>query len=108
MRILLDECLPRALARELVGHAVQTTTQAGWSGVKNGELLRRAAGQFDVLLTIDQRLESQQRVPTDLAVITLQARANRIEALRPLVPDILQALESLAPGQRIRVGQGRL
>jgi hypothetical protein len=69
--------------------------------------LRRAAGQFDVLLTIDQRLESQQQLPPGLAVITLQARSNRIEALRPLVPDILQALDNLIPGQRIRVGQAR-
>ena len=95
MRILLDECLPRALARELVGHTVRTATQVGWSGVKNGELLRRAARQFDVFLTIDQRLESQQQVPLELAVITLQARSNRIQALRPLVSDILQALERL-------------
>ena len=72
--------------------------------MKNGELLRRAAGQFDVLLTIDQRLESQEQVPPDLAVITLQAGSNRIESLRPLVPSILQALEIVVPGQRARVG----
>ena len=105
MRILLDECLPRALARDLVGHDVQTVTQAGWSGLKNGELLRRAAGQFDVLLTTDQRLESQQQLPPGLSAVTLQATSNRIQALRPLVPDILQALESLAPGQRVRIGR---
>jgi hypothetical protein len=108
VRILLDECLPRALARDLAGHAVQTVTQVGWSGVKNGELLRRAAGQFDVFLTVDQRLEQQAPVPRDLAVITLQASSNRIEALRPLVPAILQALEILTPGERVRIGRQRL
>jgi hypothetical protein len=104
MRVLLDECLPRALGQELVGHAVRTVGQAGWAGVKNGELLRRAVGEFDVFLTIDRRLSSQQRLPPDLAVVTLRARSNRIEALRPLVPAILQVLEEIGPGEHRHVG----
>jgi predicted nuclease of predicted toxin-antitoxin system len=40
MRILLDECLPKDLARELPGHTVQTVAQAGWAGISNGKLLR--------------------------------------------------------------------
>jgi len=43
MRILLDESLPRELAQELPGHDVQTVQDADWSGLMNGELLRRAA-----------------------------------------------------------------
>jgi hypothetical protein len=31
-----------------------------WEGVQNGELLRRAAGRFDVLVTMDRNLEIQQ------------------------------------------------
>ena len=31
MRILLDECLPKDLARELSGHEVGTVPQAGWA-----------------------------------------------------------------------------
>jgi len=41
MRILLDECLPKDLVRELSGHEVKTVPQAGWSGVSNGKLLRK-------------------------------------------------------------------
>lgn len=37
MRVLLDECIPRTLAREFVGHQVQTVPQAGWAGKSNGE-----------------------------------------------------------------------
>ena len=44
MRILLDESLPRELKQELPGHDVQTVQDAGWAGLKNGDLLRRAAG----------------------------------------------------------------
>jgi hypothetical protein len=60
MRVLLDECLPRALRRELPGHEVKTVGEAGWAGVTNGELLTLAAGHFDVLLTVDRSLEYQQ------------------------------------------------
>jgi predicted nuclease of predicted toxin-antitoxin system len=60
MRVLLDECVPRALRRELPGHNVKTVAEAGWAGVKNGELLQLAANEFDVFLTIDRNLEYQQ------------------------------------------------
>jgi len=39
VRVLLDEQLPRQLARELVGHEVRTVQQQGWAGLKNGDLL---------------------------------------------------------------------
>jgi hypothetical protein len=38
MRILLDECLPKDLAREFSGHDVTTVPQAGWASVSNGTL----------------------------------------------------------------------
>jgi predicted nuclease of predicted toxin-antitoxin system len=60
MRVLLDECVPRALRDELPGHEVRTVAEYGWAGVKNGELLRLAANSFDVLLTVDRNLEYQQ------------------------------------------------
>lgn len=104
MRVLLDECLPRPFARELVGHDVQTVTRAGWSGLKNGALLATAAGSYDVVVTIDQRFAENQAFPPTLAVITLAAPSNRIESLRPLVPALLEALATIQPGQRVRLG----
>ena len=55
MRILLDECLPKDLARELPGHDVTTVPQAGWASISNGKLLRLIAdsGKFDLFLTVD-------------------------------------------------------
>ena len=54
MRILLDEQLPRRLARQLSQHQVRTVQQQGWAGLRNGELLRRAAaGGFEIFLTGD-------------------------------------------------------
>ena len=39
MRILLDECVDRRLAREIVGHEVRTVPQMGWASIRNGDLL---------------------------------------------------------------------
>ena len=55
MRVLLDECVPRALRNDIPGHEVRTVAEAGWAGVKNGELLRLAAAAFDVLITVDRK-----------------------------------------------------
>lgn len=64
MRVLLDENVPVGLAPELTGHEVETVSGLGWSGAKNSELLRRASGQFDVLVTMDQNLPFQQNLTT--------------------------------------------
>src|SRR5215213_88544 len=86
MRVLLDECLPRKLKRELLGHEVKTVPEAGWSGKKNGELLRLAGEAFDVFVTVDQNLRYQQNLVTvPLAVILLIARDSRLETLLPLI-----------------------
>ena len=85
MRILLDESLPSELKLELPAHQASMVQEAGWSGLRNGELLRRAAEQFDVFLTADQNLQYQQNLRTlPIGVIVLVAKANRIENLRPL------------------------
>jgi hypothetical protein len=54
MRVLLDECVPERLRAELTGHAVRTVAEMGWSGIKNGQLLQRAATEFDCFLTVDR------------------------------------------------------
>lgn len=104
MRILLDESLPRPLARLLPDHEVRTVSAVGWTGTRNGELLKLAAGSFDVFLTADQNLEHQQDLDAlPIAVVVLMAPTNRIETLQPLIPALLRALATLAPRQLIRV-----
>ena len=105
MRILLDESLPRRLAHELPGHEAQTVQSRGWAGLKNGELLRVASADFQALLTGDQNLEYQQNIADfAIAVIVLLAVNNRIESLRPLIPEVLKVLATIQPGQLVRVG----
>ncbi len=74
MRVLLDECLPKKLKRELPGYTVITVPEQGWAGQKNGALLRLAQTEFDVFLTIDQNLTNQQNLSQiDLAIVVLSA-----------------------------------
>lgn len=104
MRVLLDEQLPRHLARDLTGHQVRTVQQERWAGFKNGELLRRAAEKFDVLITADQNLQFQQNLArARLGVVLLAARSTALEDLRPLVPAALSAIGRVRPGEVIRV-----
>jgi predicted nuclease of predicted toxin-antitoxin system len=78
MRVLLDECLPRRLKAHLVGYQVLTVPEAGWSGKKNGELLRAASGLVDVFITVDSNLAYQQHlVGLPFAVVVLSAHSNR-------------------------------
>jgi len=105
MRVLLDECVPKRLRAELTAHAVRTVAEMGWSGIKNGQLLQRAAADFDCFLTVDRNLQFQQRIDTlPLAVLVVQAPDNRLETLRPVMADVREALGSIGPHELKVVG----
>jgi len=104
MRVILDECLPRRLGLELSGHQVSTVQMAGWSGVSNGKLLARIAGNYDAFVTVDKNLPAQQMTAAlPFGVIVLRARSNQLADLRPLLPQILSALNTIKPGQVLTV-----
>jgi hypothetical protein len=97
--------LPVDLAAELVGHEIATITGLGWRGIKNSELLHRAQGSFEVLVTMDRNLEFQQNIAGfELGILLVLAHSNRMVHLHPLVPAILEAIEAVRPGQLRRVG----
>ncbi|MCA1614277.1 MAG: DUF5615 family PIN-like protein [Acidobacteria bacterium] len=100
MKLLLDECIDRRLARDLTWHETVTVPQMGWAGKKNGELLRLAESEFDAFITADRNLTFQQHLPQfNIAVIVLSAASNRLADLRPLVPRILDALSAARAGE---------
>lgn len=106
MRLLLDECVPRALKRELRGHEVRTVVEMGWSSQRNGALLAlMVKNGYEGMVTVDRNIRFQQNVrASGIAVIVLEARTNRIQDLRPLVADLLAVLESVRPGEFVNVG----
>lgn len=104
MRLLLDESVPVRLRRHLPSHSVRTVVEMGWSGVRNGDLLRLAAASFDVFITVDKNLPYQQNLATlPLAVIVLDAHSNELPALLPLVPKLETSLRNVQPQTYARI-----
>ena len=104
MKVLLDECVPRKLKREIANHEVVTVTEQGWSGIQNGELLNLAATKFDVFLTVDQNLSFQQNIKNfNIAIILMVARNNRLKTLLPLMPALRAAVDEVKAGEIVRI-----
>ena len=103
--MLLDECVDRRLAENILGHEVVTVPDAGWAALRNGELLGRAERKFDVFITVDRNLSFQQDLSRfSVAVIVLGARSNRIADLRALIPQLLKILPTAKRGEVTLVG----
>jgi len=104
MRVLLDECLPERLRDELPGHQVHTAREAGLAGKKNGLLMELASAQFDILVTVDRGIPSQQNMTnSSLGVVLIHARSNSFPALAELLPQLRHAVAAVTPGQVLRV-----
>ena len=99
MRVLLDECLPAGLRRDLPVYEVTTVQRMGWAGTKNGAFLSLVGDAgFAVLVTIDKGIEFQQRVAAlPFGVVALRAQSNDIADLRPLMPAVLAVLPRIRP-----------
>jgi hypothetical protein len=105
VNVLLDECLPARLARLLTGHPVTTVPRRGWAGIKNGALLRLAEKEYDVFVTVDRKISLEQDLTKfNIAVVLIRARSNRLEDIRPLVPELLEALGGATPRLLTTVG----
>ncbi len=71
-------------------------SKPGWGGIKNGELLQRAEGEFDLFITSDQNIRYQQNL-TGRRIAILELSTNdigRIESARVLIED---AIATIAP-----------
>lgn len=103
MRVLFDENVPRKLKWQIDAEVV-TVPEMGWGGIKNGELLRLAQTQFDVLLTLDKGIRHQQNLTgIDLALIVLRSVSSDIDDLIPLAPSVNKVLKKIQVGQIILV-----
>jgi predicted nuclease of predicted toxin-antitoxin system len=105
MRLLLDENLDWRLGRSLPGHKVKSVPLLGWSGIQNGELLRKASENgFDALITMDSNLSYQQNLAShEIAVVVLRASSNRLADTQPLMSKVLAILPRLAKGNLVIV-----
>jgi hypothetical protein len=104
VNVLLAECVPARFARSLVGHAVTTVPKHGWSGIKNGELLKLAEKEFDVFVTVDRNLAAHQDLKK-FRIPMIRARTNRLEHIRPLAAELLERLSEAVAGELTIVGR---
>ncbi|MEK7760983.1 MAG: DUF5615 family PIN-like protein [Nitrospirota bacterium] len=97
MKILLDESVPHVVQTRLSHLAIRTVQDMGWTGTKNGELLRRAEAEFDVFVTADQQLRYQQNLSCrKLSIIVLPT--NQVRIVVTLLPAIEEGVRRAQPG----------
>lgn len=103
MFILLDNNVPRGLARALIGHTVTEARERGWATLKNGDLLTAAqeAG-FEVLVTSDKSIKSQQNLEgRKIALVVLTQ--GRWGLVRRKLAEIAAAVNAATPGSYVEV-----
>jgi hypothetical protein len=97
MRILLDECVPWPLHKLLHGHDCTTAQRCGWGGVRNGDLLARAEGEFGLFITCDQNLRYQQSLEGHRIPI-LELSTNDLRRIEAAADQLRSAIDLIQPG----------
>jgi hypothetical protein len=105
MKLLVDECIDERLRLSFPIHDCVTARFAGFAGLKNGQLLDAAeAAGFDVLITVDQNIPTQQNLSCRrISLMILCAATNRLLDLMPLVPAATDALVSIGAGSVVTI-----
>lgn len=103
MRVLLDEMLPAGVAGLLQDHEVTTVQRAGFTGLANGLVLRRAAeAGSEVLLTADRNLPAQQNI-TAVGIAVVLVRGSRMSEIAAQAEAIRTAVADAEPGRVRRI-----
>jgi hypothetical protein len=96
MNIIIDECVPHIVKKGLPNRRIKTVQEMGWSGEKNGELLKLVEADFDVFITSDKNLSYQQNLQNRTIAILLLP-SNQVPIIENLLPHIDEALENIKP-----------
>jgi hypothetical protein len=98
--------LPVGVAELLPAHEVSTVKGAGYTGLDNGELLRRAASAgYDVLVTADRNLPAQRNIPVSGIAIVL-VPGNRLAEMTPHAESLQRVVASARRGSVTRAWNG--
>jgi hypothetical protein len=97
VNILFDECVPWPMYQLLAGHSCTSVPRRGWSGLKNGPLIRLSEGEFDLFITSDQNLRYQQNL-AGRRIAILELSTNDLRRIRAAAPLIRSAAAGLKPG----------
>jgi hypothetical protein len=108
LKAVLDESVPRRLARVLKDQGLDVSTFPRlWKGLKNGQLLARIEEEgFACLVTCDKSMRFQQNLGlAKIGVVVLPAQ--RFEDLVPIISDIVEALRAVPTGSALAVERSR-
>ena len=105
MRILLDECVTKKAKKLLDEYEVNTVSEMGFSGLKNGKLLIQAEESgFDILLTIDKNIDHQQNIGKyKLAIVILDVLKSNIKYIEELIPKFKSQIDEFEKGKSYRI-----
>ena len=97
MRVLIDECVDPRVKLLLTGHEATTVHEKGWSALEDGPLLTAAQHEFDVLLTIDRKMEFQQNLSKfRIGMVVAHVLKNQVAHYRAIQEELLLAVSKYA------------
>jgi len=103
MRILFDENLPFSFfSRLLAEFEVKSVKDAGWSGIKNGALLKQIEGNFDIFITSDKNIRHQQNIEGRTFAI-VEVYTNRLPLLKEIESKILLSIQEISGNEYVEV-----
>jgi hypothetical protein len=98
LKVLLDQNVPRPLARYLVAHEVKRAAELGWAELKNGALLTAAeTAGFDVLLSGDKTIRHEQNMARRKIALVCMSD-NHWSIVKEYVKAIAEAVDAALPG----------
>jgi len=102
VRVLFDQGTPVPLRNYLSEHKVATAAEMGWSTFSNGELLEAAEREFDLLVTTDQALRTQQNLlKRKIAILVLPfASWPRLE---PHAKTVVSRVSTVRSGEYVEI-----
>jgi len=104
VRILIDECVDPRVKTLLLDHLVATVHDQGWGALGDGSLLAAAEGEFDVLVTIDRKLEFQQNVARfRIGVVVVRVPKNQLRYYQAIREELLWAIQRVQAGEVLHV-----
>jgi hypothetical protein len=97
MKILLDENIDVRFKNSFTGNIEAFTVKdMEWNGIKNGQLLLLLKeNKFDAWIVVDKSIPYQQNLLNlPCLIIVLNVYRNTLQYLLPLIPQILEVLQS--------------
>jgi len=95
MKVLLDENIPRKLKyRFNEMYEILTVPDMGWSGIKNGDLLKQMnEKEFNVLISLYKNMSHQQSLQKfDVSLMVLDAENSLYPTVLQFIPKIEKLL----------------